>query len=92
MTTIFSSGEKPALCTSPTGARHYFCVSSGAIKTKVLDSQGNVMVAESTVVASGVASSAIDAVHDGTLILLTYRNTSNAVVTVISSDGGVTFS
>lgn len=90
-TTIFASGEKPALCVSPTGVRHYFCVSSGTIKTKVLDSQGNVLIAESTVVASGVGASAIDAVHDGALILLTYRNTSNQVVTVISSDGGATF-
>jgi len=92
MTTIFSSGEKPALCHSPTGARHYFCVSSGALKTKALDSQDNVIVAESTIVASGVASSSVGTVHDGVLIHLTYRNTSNAVVSLISSDGGVSFS
>lgn len=91
MTTVFSSGEKPALCLSPTGARHYFCVSSGALKTKALDSQDNVIVAESTIVASGVASSSVGTAHDGVLIHLTYRNTSNQVVSLISSDG-VTFS
>ena len=92
MTTVFASGEYPALAVSPTSVRHHFCVVSGAIKTRALDSQDNELIALTTVVASGVAASPIDAVHDGTLIHLTYRNTSNAVVTVVSSDGGLTFS
>lgn len=91
-TTIASSGNDPAIWPSPTGLLHYFWRDGAAIKTTVLDSQGNIPVATTTVVASGVADSPIDALYDGSLWHLTYRNTSNAVITVVSSDGGLTFS
>ena len=89
--TIVSSGTYPAIVVSPTGLRHYFWYDGGALKTKILDSQDTVVLAATAIVASGAAASPIDAVHDGALILLTYKTTGGAVVTVISSDGGVTF-
>lgn len=90
--TIVSAGTFPAIAISPTSVRHYFWVDGSAIKTKILDSQGATLTATTTVAASGVASSAIDAVYAGEEILLTYKNTAGAVVSVVSVDGGITFS
>jgi hypothetical protein len=90
--TIASAGTYPAMAPSPTGIIHHFWVDGSAIKHKALDSQDNTVVATLTAVASGVAASAIDAVHDGTLIHLTYKSSGGAVVTVVSGDGGLTFS
>jgi hypothetical protein len=90
--TIVSTGTYPAIAISPTSVRHYFWVDGSAIKTKILDSQGATLTATTTVVASGVASSAIDAVYAGEEILLTYKNGSGAVISVVSTDGGLTFS
>jgi hypothetical protein len=92
-TTITSAGTFPAIALSPTGVTHYFWVDGSSIKSSIYDSLGNVLTSVFTVVASGVASAAIDAIHDGTVIYLTYKNTtgSGQVVTVKSMDGGLTF-
>jgi hypothetical protein len=89
--TIVSTGTYPAIAISPTSVRHYYWVDGSAIKTKILDSQGTTLTATTTVVASGVASSAIDAVYVGEEILLTYKSTGGAVISVVSVDGGITF-
>ena len=93
-TTITSAGTFPAIALSPTGVTHYFWVDGSAIKSAIYDSQANVLTAAFSAVASGVASAAIDAIHDGTVIYLTYKNTtgSGQVVTVKSTDGGITYS
>lgn len=91
-TTIAAAGTYPAICISPTQARHHFWYDGGAIKTLITDSLGTTTTSATTVVTSGVASSPIDAVHDGKLVLLTYKTSGGAVVTVVSTDGGVTFS
>ncbi len=91
--TIASSGEHPAIAKSPTGVTHYFWVDGAAIKSTIHDGQDNVLTATFNAVGSGVANAAIDAVHDGQVIYLTYKNTtgSGQVVTVKSTDGGLTF-
>lgn len=91
-TTIAATGTYPAICISPTQARHHFWYDGGAIKTLITDSLGTTTTSATTVVASSVAASPIDAVHDGKLLLLTYKSSGGAVVTVVSTDGGLTFS
>lgn len=93
-TTISSAGTFPAIALSPTGVAHYFWVDGSAIKGAIYDSLGNVLTAAFNAVASGVASAAIDAIHDGATIYLTYKNTtgSGQVVTVKSTNGGLTYS
>jgi hypothetical protein len=89
-TTIFAAGEHPTFCISPTGVEHHFAYSGGAIKTKTLGAQGNTLIAETTVVASGVDDDSIAAEwRDGYIVLLYV--VSGAVTTKRSSDG-TTFS
>ena len=85
-TTIFSTGKNPALCVSPTFAEYHFCTASGAIKTKVLDATGTTMIAETTVVASGVDDDSISAAWRNGYIILTYA-ASGVITTVRSIDG-----
>lgn len=90
--TIVSAGTYPALAISPTSVRHYFWIDGATIKTAILDSQGAVVTAASTVVASGVAAGPIVAVCAGEEYLLTYKNSGGAIVSVRSTDNGITFS
>jgi hypothetical protein len=89
--TIFSAGTYPTFCVTPTGVEHHFCVDSGAIKTRVLDAQGNGIIAATTVVASGVADDAIAAFERAGRVYLLYHDASGAIVTVSAADG-VTYS
>lgn len=89
-TTVFAAGTHPAFCVSPTGVEHHFAYSAGTIKTKALDSQGNVLIAETTAVASGVDDDSIAAEwRDGYIVLL---YVSGGAVTTKRSSDGVTFS
>lgn len=92
-TTITSAGEFPTMAILPTGAEAFaWWVTGGAIKFKVLDAFGGVMVAELTAVASGVAEDALGLVcrDDGSFVLA-YHNTGGAIVTVVSTNGGTTW-
>lgn len=92
--TTIGSGTHSEHCISPTGIRHHFWVSGGAIKRESLDSLGNTVISESSVVASGVAADAIAATMGNTngAIYLQYRDGSGNIVVVVSTDGGLTFS
>lgn len=87
-TTIFSSGSRPTFAISPTGVEYHFAYVSGSssIKTKVLDPQGNVLIAETTVVASGVSDNSIAAEWREGYVVLLYVS-SGSIVTVRSNDG-----
>jgi hypothetical protein len=96
-TTIDSAGTKPALEISELdGRRHYYWIDTATIHGKIYDAKGNVLEAEFTAVAAGVADKGIVArervINAGERrITLTYIDTSNNVVNVESGDG-VTFS
>lgn len=93
-TTIAPTGSHPEICPDQTGKRHLFYYRSSAIYTKIYDQVGNNLLGETTVVASGVADDSIAASEDidTQRIVVVYKNTSGAIITVESSDGGVTFS
>lgn len=71
-TTIFSSGAKPAMCLDDGGNEIYFCrKSTGALATKVYDPQGNVVIAETNIVASGVDNEPIGCeFRDGWIVVM----------------------
>lgn len=92
MATTIGSGAYSEHIVSPTGVRHHFWVSGGAIKRESIDSLGNTVIAESSVVASGVDSDALAAAMGPTndTIYLQYRS-SGSIVVAVSTDGGATF-
>lgn len=87
-TTIFTTGTRPTFCISPSGVEYHFAFVSGSssIKTRVLDPQGNELIAETTVVASGVSDSSIHAEWREGYVVLLY-STSGGIVTRRSNDG-----
>lgn len=92
--TTIGSGTHPEVVVTPTGVRHHFWVSGGAIKRESLDSQGNTVNAEASVLASGAAADAIAATLGTTsgTVYLQYRDGSGNIVVLTSTDGAVTFS
>lgn len=96
-TTVTSSGNNPAVTPSPTGVLYVFWVDGDAIKSKAWDATETVIIAERTVVSSNVADSPIAGVYSfntvdqRAVIFLTYRNDSNALITLTSQDGGLTY-
>lgn len=91
-TTISADGKAPACAVSPTGVRYFAWVASNQAKVKGLDSQNNVVLSTTVAVSSGVNSGGVALEHDGEVLLLTYRTTGGAISTVISADGGLTWS
>ena len=93
--TVSAAGTQPEHIITPTGAHHhYWRTSGGAIEGKIMNGQGGTLKSV-TPVASGVADDDIAAVYnrDNGYIYLEYRDsTSDNLVTVVSSDGGLTFS
>jgi len=85
-TTIFASGTKPAMCIDDTGNEIYFCrTSTGAMKTVVHDPQGNIIVAERTIVASGVDDQPIGCEYRDTNIIVLYSG-GGVIKTIKSTD------
>lgn len=91
-TTISASGTHPRVVPTQSGVRHYFWYDSGAIKRRSYDAQMVQVIAVGSVVASGAADDSFDArvLLNGN-ILLCYRNTSGAIINLVSSDNGATF-
>jgi hypothetical protein len=90
-TTITSTGRCPAACASPTQVRYFAWVAGGAVKVLGLDSLDNVVLPETTAVASGAANTGLAIVHDGELLHLTYQASGGAQTSVKSADGGLTW-
>lgn len=90
-TTISSTGKMPACVVSPTGVRYVAWIDAAQAKIKGLDSQGNVVLAETVAVSSGVLSGGLAIEHDGEYLLITYRDSGGAITTVSSNDGGGTW-
>lgn len=88
-TTIFSTGKFPLTVETPTGVEHHFCREDGAdsIKTRVLDAQQQQIIAETTVIASGVEEDAIAGYYRDGYVYLMYHATGGAITTVRSNDG-----
>ncbi len=91
-TTISSSGSHGVLCVSQSGVRHFFWYDGGAIKRRSYSAQMVQVIAAGSVVASGAADDCPGAVclMNGD-ILLTYRTTGGALVSLTSTDGGSIF-
>jgi hypothetical protein len=90
-TTIFSSGAKPAMCLDDAGNEIYFCrKSTGALATKVYDPQGNVVIAETNIVASGVDNEPIGCeFRDGWIVVM---YSASGVLTTRKSQNMTTYS
>jgi hypothetical protein len=95
--TVNASGTWPTQCIGGNGLHyHFWRTSGGAIEGKIFDGQGTQVFPASgaqTLVASGVADDAIDAtLVDATgLIYLEYRS-GTSLVTVVSANGGQSYS
>jgi hypothetical protein len=95
--TTIGTGNNLSSCVSPYGNQYIFyrqttTAPNGLIKCVVLDSIGNVAMAEHTVIGTGVSDNPTACyVRDSTVYLL-YRNTSNNVIVTTSDDQGFTFS
>jgi len=91
-TTISASGAHPRVIPTQSGVRHYFWYDSGAIKRRSYDAQMVEVIAVGSVVASGAADDSFDVrVLLSGSILLCYRNTSGAIINLVSTDNGVAF-
>lgn len=91
--TTIGTGTRPGLAISDTGVEHHLWrKSDGRMVTRVLDQQGNEMIAETTVLAAGsVADDSITAVWRMGWVVAQYVNGSGSLITIRSQDG-VTYS
>lgn len=97
MATVFSgSGYSVSrMAVSPTAIIHHFAIYDDAgtnkIRTRVLDAQGNELIAVTTIVASDVADGTLAAcwLIDGPMI--EYRKASSGNIVTVKSSDGVTF-
>jgi hypothetical protein len=90
--TTIMTGTKPTACVADSGIEYIFARNAtNGIDCVVRDARATVISAAHTVVASGVADDSLAAFVRDTTIYLFYRNTSNNVIVVTSTDNGLTF-
>ena len=87
--TTVGTGTRPGLAISDTGVEHHLWrKSDGRMVTRVLDQQGNQMIAETTVLAAGsVADDSITAVWRMGWVVAQYVSSGGSVITIRSQDG-----